>query len=68
MEVKGKLVSNFMFQFVSPSFTGNTDFTEGIWGDFSQRLHSRVISRNDRGIMACSVVRLGKRICQHSML
>ena len=68
MKVKGEIGSNFMFQFVTPSFTGEY-IVRGGTGGISHKGFILVSSaRDDRGITACSVVSLDKCVCQHSTL
>lgn len=43
-EVKGEMVTDFIFQFVSAGFTGDA-LLEGIWGGFLQSLRSGVSSQ-----------------------
>lgn len=49
LEVKGEIVSNFIFQFVSPSFT--SDIVQGFTGGVSHKDFVLVLSaRNEGGI------------------
>lgn len=63
-EVKGEMVTDFIFPFVSAGFTGDA-LLEGIWGGFSKAFVLVSAASRDRGVVTRSVGRLDKHICQH---